>query len=73
MGMPAATSPSFAAINQDELLLLARLAEQWHCQPSALLQSSISNFQIDLAAALVLWRWQQEQIEQARGKRIENW
>jgi hypothetical protein len=52
----AATSLSFAETHQDQLLLLARVAEQWHCRPSQLLQASTDEFQIDLACAAILWR-----------------
>jgi hypothetical protein len=59
----AATSRSFAEANQNELLLLAQLAEQWHCRPSEMLKSQISDFQIDLACALMLWEQRAKEIE----------
>lgn len=38
------------------MLLLARLAEKWHCRPSKLLKATVSDFQIDLACALLAWQ-----------------
>lgn len=45
------------------MLLLARLAKQWHCRPSELLNSSSLDFQIDVAAAVALWETREEDAE----------
>jgi len=49
-----ATSRRFAT--SDNLLLLARVAEKWNCRPSDLLNSSMWDFQIDVAAAVAIWK-----------------
>lgn len=53
-----ATSRRFAV--SEELLILARLAQQWHCRPSELIKSDIVDFQIDVAAAIALWKSRKE-------------
>ncbi|HEV2178564.1 MAG TPA: hypothetical protein VGW33_15365 [Terriglobia bacterium] len=54
----------------DQLLLLGQVAETWGCRPSDLLGIRDSGFgtrdltmalQLDLAAAVTLWRWKEEQ------------
>lgn len=61
MAPPCATSHPF--VKTENLLLLARVAETWGCRPSELLgfDSGIQNLtpalQIDIAAAVALWRW----------------
>ncbi len=57
------TSPSFAERRPELLLLLARVAETFHCPPSRLLRQAVMDLQIDIAAAAALWRWQEEQVE----------
>lgn len=72
----AATSRPFAASNH--LLLLAQAAETWHCRPSEMLKSqgkdidAVTALQIDLAAAVALWRWR-ERINHREGVHEEHW
>ena len=48
------------------MLLLARLAEKWHCRPSELLKDWVSDFQIDLACALLSWQDGEREAELLR-------
>src|SRR5205814_9084554 len=57
------TSHRFA--QSDQLLLLAQVAQTWSCRPSDLVQATgTTALQLDIAAAVALWRWQ----EQIRGQ-----
>ena len=41
------------------MLLLAQVAQTWSCRPSDLVQATgTTALQLDIAAALALWRWQ---------------
>lgn len=64
--MPVPTSRVFAEANQDELLLLAHLADQWRCRPSEMLNSQISDFQLDLACAVALWQERAREMEELK-------
>jgi hypothetical protein len=44
------------AIREEQLLLLAEVAREFHCRPSKILRGGTSDLQIDLACAVVLWR-----------------
>jgi len=48
----------------DHLLRVAQVAETWHCRPSELLavEPTVMAAQLDFAAAVVLWRWRENQI-----------
>jgi hypothetical protein len=48
------------------MLLLARVAEKWHCRPSQLLRSHVAEFQIDLACALLAWQEDEREAEHMR-------
>lgn len=96
MTLPWATSRDFAA--SDNMLLLARVAETFHCRPSELLGIGKSEvefnnspglglrqpvprlwpddtvaLQIDIAAAVSLWRWKQETAARQPGAHEEWW
>jgi hypothetical protein len=72
----AATSRPFAA--SQHLLLLAQAAETWNCRPSDLLSrekeeiNAVTALQIDLAAAVALWRWR-ERSNPRDGVHEEHW
>jgi hypothetical protein len=44
------------ANQEQQLLLLAEVAETFGCRPSALLRGPATDLQIDLACAAMLWR-----------------
>jgi hypothetical protein len=47
-----------------ELLLLAQLADTWRSRPSQMLGlGGTPAFQIDAAAAAVLWRWREFRLK----------
>jgi hypothetical protein len=56
----AATSPDFAEKRPELILLLAQVAETFHCPPSQLLRGTTTDLQIDIAAAAALWRWKEQ-------------
>lgn len=59
-----ATSLRFS---EETLLTLARVAEEFHCRPSDLLRSEITDFQIDVAAAVALWKKRKAQQDEEEG------
>ncbi len=72
--MKTATSPAF--VETPDFLLLAQAAETWSCRPSDLLGGTVAGtpmdatlaLQIDVAAAIALWRWKQQNLGRlARG------
>ena len=66
--LPTATSRPF--VEGPNLLLLARVAETWSCRPSDLIEArGTTGLQIDLAAAMVLWR-ERERLARARDQAV---
>jgi len=57
-------STSHPFVHSPNLLLLAQVAETWHCRPSDLLWGRATHFQLDCAAAAALWQWREEVIRQ---------
>jgi hypothetical protein len=51
-------------VQSEDFLLLAQMAETWHCRPSEMLNltGTMAAFQFDLAAAVALWRWKEKQV-----------
>jgi hypothetical protein len=56
----------------DNLLLLAQVASRWKCRPSELLRSQTVDWQIDLAGAVALTRWEESEMEKAQANRDHN-